>query len=113
MAVRDIEKWQELGQQLNVDPEKLSNLFKSGRSGADCRDEMMVYWEKHNEGASWERLAQALSRMGENQLAEKILMEHGSSVSKPLSQTHPTPPGNNDLSCNSMCKLAHSLCKLY
>ena len=76
-AVRSIEKWQELGHQLNINPEKLSNLFNSGRSGAECRDEMIAYWEKHDDDASWEKLGRALARMGENQLAERIIKERG------------------------------------
>ena len=76
-AVRSIEKWQELGHQLNINPEKLSNLFNSGWSGAECRDEMIAYWEKHDNDASWEKLARALVGMGENQLAEIIIKEQG------------------------------------
>ena len=76
-AIKSIEKWQELGHQLNINPEKLSNLFNSGRSGAECRDEMMAYWEKHDDAASWEKLARALARMGENQLADRIIKEQG------------------------------------
>ena len=77
VAVRSIEKWQELGHQLNINPEKLSNLFKSGRSGAECRDEMIAYWEKYDNDASWEKLVCALMRMGENQLGEMIIKERG------------------------------------
>ena len=76
-AVSCIKKWQELGHQLSIDPGKLSDLFKSGRSGAECRDEMMTHWESHNKDASWEKLARALKRMGEYQLADSILHEHG------------------------------------
>ena len=75
-AVKSIEKWQELGNQLNINPEMLSKLFNSGQSGAECRDEMVAYWEKHDNDASWEKLARALARMGENQLAEVIIKEH-------------------------------------
>ena len=75
-AVKSIEKWQELGYQLNINPEMLSKLFNSGQSGAKCRDEMVAYWEKHDNDASWEKLARALARMGENQLAERIIKEH-------------------------------------
>ena len=75
-AVKSIEKWQELGYQLNINPEMLSKLFNSGQSGAKCRDEMVAYWEKHDNDASWEKLARALARMGENQLAEEIIKEH-------------------------------------
>ena len=74
-AVKSVEKWQELGHQLNISPEMLSNLFNSGQSGAECRDEMVAYWEKHDDDASWEKLACALARMGENQLAERIIKE--------------------------------------
>ena len=59
------------GHQLNINPEKLSNLFKSGRSGAECRDEMIAYWEKYDNDASWEKLVCALMRMGENQLGDR------------------------------------------
>ena len=76
LAVKSIEKWHELGHQLDIDPEKLSEWRNSGKSGAECRDEMITHWEKHNEGASWEKLAQALSRMGENQLAEEVIANH-------------------------------------
>lgn len=76
LAVKDIERWQELGHQLDVSPEKLSELLNSGQSGAECRDEMIAYWEKHDNDASWEKLARALVRMGENKLAEKIIDEH-------------------------------------
>ena len=75
-AIKSIEKWQELGNQLNINPEMLSKLFNSGQSGAKCRDEMVAYWEKHDNDASWEKLARALARMGENQLAEGIIKEH-------------------------------------
>jgi hypothetical protein len=75
-AVKSIEKWQELGNQLDINSEMLSKLFNSGRSGAECRDEMVAYWEKHDNDASWEKLARALARMGENQLAEGIIKEH-------------------------------------
>ena len=76
LAVKDIERWQELGHQLDVSPEKLSELLNSGWSGAECRDEMITYWEKHDNDASWEKLARALARIGENKLAEKIIDEH-------------------------------------
>ena len=91
-AVRSIEKWQELGHQLNINPEMLSNLFKSGRSGAECRDEMMTYWEKHDNDASWEKLARALMRMGENQLAETIINEHARGMITSPTQYQQQPP---------------------
>ena len=81
-AIKSIEKWQELGHQLNINPEMLSNLFNSGRSGAECRDEMIAYWEKHDNDASWEKLTRALVRMGDNQLADRIIKEHALHVSK-------------------------------
>lgn len=76
-AIRNLERWQELGHQLNIEPDKLSQLLHSGKSVAECRDEMIGYWEKgSSENVSWEKLARALSRMGENKLAEQIIDEH-------------------------------------
>ena len=96
-AIRSIEKWQELGHQLNINPEMLSNLFNSGRSGAECRDEIIAYWEKHDNDASWEKLARALARMGETKLAEKIIMEQGrgGEVGGGRAVTCATPTQNN------------------
>ena len=99
VAVKSIEKWQELGHQLNINPEKLSNLFKSGRSGAECRDEMIAYWEKHDNDASWEKLARALSRMGEDQLAVRIIKEHmGRVLTTPALQEQQHPVASTESS---------------
>jgi hypothetical protein len=92
VAIKDIERWQELGHQLDINPEKLSELLNSGRSGAECRDEMVAYWEKHDNDASWEKLARALTRMGENKLAEKIVDEHVKKTSTPSVLTQEVQP---------------------
>ena len=89
LAVKDIERWQELGHQLDISPEKLLELLNSGQSGAECRDEMVAYWEKHDNDTSWEKLARALARMGENKLAEKIIEEHVKKTSTPSVQLLP------------------------
>ena len=103
-AVKSIEKWQELGHQLNINPEKLSDLFNSRRSGAECRNEMIAYWEKHDDNASWEKLVRALVRMGENQLAEKISKEHALSIeSLTLKQEQATFANNEDSTRNVWC----------
>ncbi len=96
-AVRSVEKWQELGHQLNISPERLCNLFNSGRSGAECRDEMVAYWEKHDNDASWEKLARALARMGEIKLAEGIIKEQrgGGGGGGGAMVTRATPTQNN------------------
>lgn len=83
LALKDIERWQELGHQLDISPEKLSELLNCGQSGAECRDKMVAYWEKHDIDASWEKLARALARMGENKVAEKIVDEHVKKTSTP------------------------------
>lgn len=83
LAVKSVDRWQELGHQLDIDPEKLSELLNSGKGVAECREEMIAYWEKHDEGASWEKLARALSRMGENQLAERFINEYVKKINTP------------------------------
>ena len=105
-AVKSVKKWQELGHQLNISPEMLSNLFNSGQSGAECRDEMVAYWEKHDNDASWEKLARALARMGENQLAERIIEEQriveggggGAMMCATPTQNNPTTVANAEAS---------------
>ena len=92
VAVKDIERWQELGHQLDISPEKLSELLNSGQSGDECRDEMMAYWVKHDNDASWEKLARALMRMGENKLAEKIIDEHMKKTNAPSTLTQEIQP---------------------
>ena len=80
-ALRGVKKWKELGHQLNINPEKLSILFNSGRSEEECRDEMISYWKKYDNDTSWEKLVRALLRIGENKLAEKIIEEQALSKS--------------------------------
>ena len=98
VAVKSIEKWQELGHQLNVHPDKLSKLLNSAKSVAECRDEVIAYWEKDDEDASWEKLGSALSRMGENQLADRIIDEHVKKINTSLidNQISLVPPSYSD-----------------
>ena len=73
-ALKGITQLQELGQQLNISEDKLSHLLKSCQSGDESR-EMITYWIEYNNDASWEKLANALVKIGENKVAEKIVGE--------------------------------------
>ena len=94
LTVEGVERWQELGHQLDVDPEKLAELLNSDKSVTECRDEMIAYWEKHDNDASWEKLARALSRMRENKLAERIIDEHVKKTSAPSMHSQEVQPNS-------------------
>ncbi len=70
-AVCTVSDWKELGHQIDYNPIKLVRLLNSGQSSDKCREEMVADWARQS-GASWEKLARALDRMDEKELAEKI-----------------------------------------
>ncbi len=66
-----VDDWTELAHQINYDPTKLQRLQNSGQSSDKCREEIVADWARQS-GASWEKLARALDRMDEKELAETI-----------------------------------------
>ncbi len=74
IAVSGVVNWQELGRQLNYNPEKLSLLLSFGETPEECRRKMMSDWAMQAD-ATWGKLVGALDRMGESQVAQTILQE--------------------------------------
>ena len=74
-AVTDVHDWQTLAQQLDYDPIHQQELCTSGRSQEYCRKEMLTTWAKKDHHASWNKLAEALDRMQEQQAANRIREE--------------------------------------
>ena len=62
--LESVSEWKELGQQLNIDPEKLLQLSQCGRDPDYCREQVVTEWLKGDKGASWEKLCRALEQMG-------------------------------------------------
>ena len=71
-SVADVTDWVELGHQLDVDPVKLTELQQCGRSSESCREELLIFWARKDERASWEKLVRALDRMDEHLASQKI-----------------------------------------
>ncbi len=74
IAVRGVVDWQELGCQLNYNPEKLSLLLTFGQTPEDSREKMISDWAMQAD-ATWDKLVRALDQMGERQLARTIHQE--------------------------------------
>ena len=70
-----MENWEELGHEINYDPIKLQQLSNSGQGSEKCREDMVTDWARQGD-ASWMKLAEALSRMEKDELAEKIKQEY-------------------------------------
>ena len=65
-----------LGHQLDLDPVKLNELQQGGRSPEQHAEELLVLWQQKDGDPSWEKLARALKRMGEHELARRIGEKH-------------------------------------
>ena len=63
-VLESVSEWKELGNQLNIDPEKLLQLSQCGRDPEYCRDQVVSEWLEGDMGASWEKLCRALEQMG-------------------------------------------------
>ncbi len=74
IAVSGVVNWQELGCQLDCNPEKLSLLLKFGQTPEENRDKMISDWAMQAD-ATWDMLVRALVQMGERQVAQTVHQE--------------------------------------
>ena len=74
-ATTDVHDWQALAQQLDYDPVHQQELQTSGRNQDQCRKEMLTSWVRKDQRASWKKLAEALDRMEQEQVARRIREE--------------------------------------
>ena len=74
-ATTDVRDWQALAQMLDYDPIHQQELQTSGRNPDLCRKEMLTTWARKDQRASWEKLTEALDRMKQDQVAQKIREE--------------------------------------
>ena len=65
-----------LGHQLDLDPVKLNELQQGGGSPEQRAEELLMLWQRKDGDPSWEKLARALTRMGELEMARRIREEH-------------------------------------
>ena len=74
-AVSEVRDWQALAQQLDYDPIHQQELQTSGQNPDQCRKEMLTTWARKDQRASWKKLAEALDRMEQEQVAQRIREE--------------------------------------
>ena len=63
-VVTGVSDWEKLGRQLGISPGKITQLMKDGGDTEHCREEVVLEWLKGDNTASWEKLCEALERMG-------------------------------------------------
>ena len=63
-VVGGVSDWEELGRQLGISSRKITQLVKDGGGIEHCREEVVLEWLKGDNTASWEKLCEALERMG-------------------------------------------------
>lgn len=68
-VLSDFSNWQKLGQELGIDSEKLE---QSDKYPTQYSEKVIGLWVEKDQSASWEKLSQALDRMGEHDLSKKI-----------------------------------------
>ena len=86
-AVEEVSDWRTLGHQLDVDPVKLCELQKADRNPEDCKEELLIFWVKHDRNASWNKLVRALDRMEEQDIAQKIREKYNCTQGKVVCYT--------------------------
>ena len=73
-----VSDWRKLGLNLGVQDYELDQIERS-RSAEGCdgwKRETFSLWLKHTPNASWRDVVEALQRMGENTVAEKIELKY-------------------------------------
>ena len=71
-----ITDWRHLGHGLNVPKEKLDTIEKDIGDLRRRKEEVLDYWIKNDMTASWETLANAIERMGENTVLVQEIREN-------------------------------------
>ena len=83
LAVKDVGKWHDLGLQLGLPEPKLALIDK--HPVEDRLRMMLSEWLQFDPEASWEKLATALNKLGQNAIASNIRRQFVS-VTRPVEQ---------------------------
>ena len=71
-ALHEVDDWQGLGIQLDIDYRELQKLAKNHSTIVERKFAMLQFWLEQDKNASWEKLLVALSEMNLNRIAEEI-----------------------------------------
>ena len=74
IALKDVAgtQWYDLGLQLRLSPSTLDTIASDHQAADDCKRTMLRKWLKSDPGASWEKLAAALTLVGHESTAAAI-----------------------------------------
>ena len=81
IAVKDVSRWFNLGLHLDV-PESKLKVIASQYDIEDGKREMLSTWLKFDPQATWEKLACALTAIGENVVAANVRSQYVRAVCK-------------------------------
>ena len=99
-AVKDVTNWKDLGLQLDLEESTLALIASQyGVSANDCRREMLSTWLKFDPKASWEKLACALTAIGENVVAANVRSQYAKVVSQMVSAETSSSLTEDDQTC--------------
>ena len=88
-AVKDVTRWFDLGLYLEL-PESKLKIVATQYGSEDGKREMLSTWLKFDPKASWEKLACALTAIGENVVAANVRSQYARAVSQSKTSSSPT-----------------------
>ena len=88
-ALLEVDNWQGLGIQLDIDYHELKKLAKVHSTVEECKYAMLQFWLDSDTQASWEKVISALSEMKLNRVAEEIKKKYQMSST---TQSEDVPP---------------------
>ena len=66
-------RWEEIGTELNIPPAAINNIERNKRGNVNmCTLGLIDHWLRTDIEATWEKLAQALENLNENDVAADI-----------------------------------------
>ena len=106
IAVQDVVEWFDLGLQLGL-PSATLRLIAADPNIKDIKSQrlaMLSEWLKYDTAASWDKLAVALTTMGENVAAADVRSRFVKAVTTPVTDAS----DQDDKTCTSLCYTAYS-----
>ena len=91
VALKDVAgtQWYDLGLQLKLSPSTLDTIATDHQTSDDCKRVMLRKWLQIDPGASWERLAAALTLTG-HKTAATVIIQQFSLITTPKNEVDTT-----------------------
>ena len=75
-SIKPVTKWFELGLQLDIEHSELEKIRIDRRDTDPCKMEMVIHWLKNDDTKSWQKLCDALEKIGEAGVARQIVSDY-------------------------------------